>query len=172
MLDKKTINSLKGHVKEYSDFPAKGLIFRDLSSLLQHRFADLMRELVKLVDLDDTDCFAGIESHGFPLAGGLAAITGKNFIAIKNSAPFPGKIKSLAYRTEYHEGTLECQPFGDSDFGNRVCIVNDLVATGGSMNAAEKLLTQCDYMVTGKIVIYNLSLVAGDKSNIKSLWEY
>ncbi len=100
---------LKKFIREVSDFPKPGILFRDMTPLLQNAEAlkFVSENLVKHVDLRKVDYFAGIESRGFILAAHMAAIHGKGFLPIRKAGKLPPPTEKVSYDLEYGQATIE-----------------------------------------------------------------
>jgi adenine phosphoribosyltransferase len=150
---------LKRYIVEVPDFPRPGILFRDIMPLLRGHFAatlDAVEGLFSQGEWREADVLAGIESRGFVLAAGLAARHGKGFIAIRKQGKLPPPVVAAAYALEYGSGVLEMQRGS-----GRALIIDDVLATGGTMQAAAELCGAAGYEVAGLAVLIDLRL-AGD----------
>ena len=167
----------KQYIRSVPDFPKAGINFYDISTLLAHKQAwnlalDSMQAQVELLK---PDFFVGIESRGFLTAAPLSDRMGIGFSMIRKKGKLPGKVVGQDYSLEYGVDTLEIQP----DLlpkGARVVICDDLLATGGTVQAAKSLLEQVGVEVVGACFLIELSFLKGrDKlgnTPIKSLMVY
>ena len=121
--------------------------------------------MVDLIDIDNVEYFAGIESRGFIFGIAMAWITNKGFKMIRKPGKLPGKKLSMDYELEYGSSTLEMQ-YG---WGNTI-IVDDVLATGGTIKAAEILATNAGYQVIDSICLLDIGLLKNH--NIKCLISY
>lgn len=153
---------LKKFIREVPDFPKSGILFRDMMPLLQNPEALLFvsQNLVKQVDLSKVDYFAGIESRGFILAAHMAAVHNKGFLPIRKAGKLPPPTERVTYDLEYGQATIEL-PHGK---GN-VMIVDDVLATGGTLRAAIELCQQAGYHVEDVAVLINLKFLNQMKYN-------
>jgi adenine phosphoribosyltransferase len=154
------------------DFPKKGIIFKDISPLLANNFSEMIAEMGKLVDWTEIDVIAGIESRGFILASGLAARYSKGFIPVRKKGKLPPPVIAHSYDLEYGSDTLEIKPNASS---KRVLIVDDVLATGGTMKAAITLCEKANYKVSGLMVLINLKFLntfEQDGIKVKSILNY
>jgi adenine phosphoribosyltransferase len=127
---------LKDHIRSVPDFPTPGVLFYDISTLL--RDADAwqvaMGRMAKAVRAYQPDLLAGLESRGFLIAAPLALKLGCGFIMLRKQGKLPGETVGLTYQLEYGTDGLEIQ--ADAvERGQRVVVVDDLLATGGTMSA-------------------------------------
>lgn len=147
---------LKSLIRDVPNFPKEGILFRDMSPLLQSPEAlhFVSAGLVKNVDLSKVDYFAGIESRGFILAAHMAATHKKGFLPIRKAGKLPPPTQRVSYALEY--GTAEIElPLGK---GN-VMIVDDVLATGGTLQAAIKVSEAAGYNVEAVAVLVNLTFL-------------
>ncbi len=151
-----SVAHLKSLVSEVPDFPKAGILFRDVSPLLREAFTetiDAMSALFTPAEWDGIDLLAGIESRGFIFASALAYQQGKGFVKIRKPGKLPNVAASVNYGLEYGSDSLHIQA-GD---GRRVLILDDLIATGGSMGAAAQLCQQVGYQVVGMACLVDLA---------------
>jgi adenine phosphoribosyltransferase len=154
--------NLKEHIREVPDFPKPGILFYDISTLLQHPKAwrQTVERLAREVGEHKPDRLIGIESRGFLVAAPLAYELGCGFTMVRKKNKLPGKTISLTYDLEYGSDTVEIQ--ADAISGNqRVVVVDDLLATGGTMAAAIKLLRNVGADVRGAACIIELTFLKG-----------
>ena len=133
--------NLKSYIKDIPDFPVEGVLFRDIQPLLadSEAFYDAIYEMGQLIDMEKVDYFVGVESRGFIFASVLASINLKGFKMIRKAGKLPNVEKALQrveYDLEYGSAAIEME----SGWGN-VIIVDDVLATGGTIRAAERLAT-------------------------------
>ncbi len=148
---------LKRHVVETPDFPRPGILFRDISPLLRHHFEvtlDALEGLLSNSEWSALDALAGIESRGFILAAALAARRNKGFVPIRKQGKLPPPVVDVAYDLEYGAGLLEMQRGS-----GRLLLVDDVLATGGTMRAAAEVSRSAGYEVRGLVVLIDLKLV-------------
>jgi adenine phosphoribosyltransferase len=158
--------NLKSLIRDVPNFPKEGILFRDMSPLLQSPEAMnfVSQNLVKHVDLGKIDYFAGIESRGFILASHMAATHHKGFLPIRKAGKLPPPTKRMAYALEYGSAEIEL-PMGQ---GN-IMIVDDVLATGGTLQAAINLSQQAGYHVESVAVLVNLTFLNQMKFNNKEV---
>jgi adenine phosphoribosyltransferase len=155
---------LKKHIRSIPDFPKPGILFYDISTLLAHakawhatieRMADLLRPY-------KPDVLAGIESRGFLLAAPLALALGTGFVMMRKQGKLPGTTIRHTYALEYGTDTIEIQNDAIRK-GARVVLVDDLLATGGTLAAAATLLEQVGGVVPAAACVIELTFLEGRK---------
>ncbi len=153
---------LRDHIRTVPDFPKPGILFYDISTLLMHgpAWQETMAQLDAAVAPHRPDLLAGIESRGFLVAAPLALHLGLGFIMVRKKGKLPGATVSYSYDLEYGTDTIEVQADAVEP-GQRVVILDDLLATGGTMNAAAKLLQQCGAEVSGAACLIELAFLQG-----------
>jgi len=156
--------NLKEKIAEIPDFPKKGILFRDISPLLKDPSAIslVVDEFAKLYHPNEIDLIAAIESRGFPIACVLALRYNKGMIMIRKQGKLPGVTRKISYDIEYGSATMEIQNDAIKK-GQRVLIVDDLLATGGTAKAAAKLVEKIGGKVTGFAFIIELTDLRGSK---------
>ena len=160
--------NLKDHIRSVPDFPKPGILFYDVSTLLAHPAAwkETVRRLADAIRPFKPDMLAGIESRGFLTAAPLALELGLGFIMIRKKGKLPGPTVPFTYDLEYGTDTVEIQESA-VPAGARVVILDDLLATGGTLNASVQLLRKVGANVTGGACIMELSFLKGrDKLDI------
>jgi len=147
---------LKRHVVDVPDFPRPGILFRDITPLLRTQFSATIDALEALVDAKSwkrIDAVAGIESRGFILGAALAERQEKGFVPIRKQGKLPPPVVDRPYALEYGTGVLEMQRGS-----GRVLLVDDVLATGGTMRASGELCEAAGYDVEGLIVLIDLKI--------------
>ncbi|EGI62220.1 PREDICTED: adenine phosphoribosyltransferase [Acromyrmex echinatior] len=153
---------LKNAIKSYPDFPEPGIIFRDIFGVFNNITAlramkDLIMEHILFLEVD---LVVGLDSRGFLFGPIISIELDKPFLPIRKKGKLPGKVIQQKYTLEYGEATFELQ----TEFinkGTRVLIVDDLLATGGTMAAAVQLIKSTGADVIECIVIMELTLLKG-----------
>ena len=167
---------LKDHIRAIPDFPKQGILFYDISTLLADADAwqVALGRLAKIVGWYQPDMLAGIESRGFLVAAPLASRLGLGFTMIRKKGKLPGDTIGHEFDLEYGTDTIEIQ--ADAiEKGQRVVILDDLLATGGTMAAAVALFRKVGAEVVGGACIIELNFLNGrDKLDIpfSSLIDY
>jgi adenine phosphoribosyltransferase len=156
--------NLKDHIRSIPDFPKPGILFYDISTLLAHAKAwhQAIEQLAEIARKHKPDVIAGIESRGFLLAAPLALVLGTGFIMLRKQGKLPGTTVRHTYALEYGTDTIEIQQDAVKK-GARVLLVDDLLATGGTMAAAVTLLEQVGAVVPAAACIIELTFLEGRK---------
>lgn len=144
---------LKAKINNVPDFPQAGILFRDVTPLLKDPEAlhYIAENLVKHVDLKSVDYFAGIESRGFIFAALLAQHHKKGFLPIRKAGKLPPPTVKKSYALEYGEATIELAPGK-----GKIVILDDVLATGGTLGAAIELSKLAGYDVVDVAVLIDL----------------
>ncbi len=153
---------LKQHIRSVPDFPKPGILFYDLSTLLAHPVAwqTTVQRLAEALRPHQPDLLIGIESRGFLVAAPLAYELGRGFAMVRKRGKLPGGTARLTYDLEYGTDTIEIQENAITP-GQRVVVLDDLVATGGTMQAAIKLVRQRGGVVAAAGCIIELTFLQG-----------
>ena len=153
---------IEEYVRSIPDFPESGIIFRDVTSILQdadglHLAIDLMQEKLKDVDFD---VVVGLEARGFALGTPIAYALNKGFVLVRKKGKLPCETISEEYDLEY--GTAEIEIHVDAiKPGQRVVITDDLIATGGTVKAAIDLVERLGGVVVGCVFLMELAGLKG-----------
>jgi adenine phosphoribosyltransferase len=153
---------LQDHVGEIPDFPKPGILFYDISPLLAHSgaWAEVVEQLAEVIAPYSPDLLVGIESRGFLVAAPLAFRLGCGFVMIRKRGKLPGDTITQEYALEYGTDAVEIK----KDFikpGQRVVILDDLLATGGTARATMELLNQVGANVVGAAFLIELVGLGG-----------
>ena len=153
---------LRDHIRTVPDFPKPGILYYDISTLLAH--AEAWRETVcRLADVVGShkpDILASIESRGFVVAAPVAHALGCGFVMVRKKGKLPGETVSYNYTLEYGTDQIEVQTDAIAP-GQRVVLVDDLLATGGTAAASHALLSQIGAEVVAAAFIIELSFLGG-----------
>ena len=154
--------NLKDHIRTVPDFPKPGILFYDISTLLAHAGAwqEAMNRLAEAVVPHRPDLLAGIESRGFLVAAPLALKLGLGFIMVRKRGKLPGPTLPYTYDLEYGTDTIEIQVDAVRP-GQRVVLLDDLLATGGTMRAAAQLLRSAGAQVMAGACLIELAFLQG-----------
>lgn len=157
---------IKSRIRTVPDYPKKGIMFRDITTLIQDPVGfrlviDAMTQhyLSKGIDFD---VVVGIEARGFILGGALAYTLGKGFVPVRKPGKLPADVVKLEYDLEYGSDTIEMHTDA-IEKGQRVLLVDDLLATGGTALAAAALVEKVGGVVAGMAFIVNLPDIGGAK---------
>ena len=154
---------LKKHIRSIQDYPKKGILFRDITTLIKNTQAfkftnDKIVELAKKIEFDKV---AAIESRGFVFASTVSYLLNKPFILLRKKNNFPADVHSVDFELEYGKATIEIHK--DSiEKNERILIIDDLIATGGTAEAAAKLIEISGGKVAGFIFVINLFDLPGN----------
>ena len=170
---------LKMTIRDIPDFPKKGVVFKDITPLLKdpELCNAILDSFVKRLDPDAIDAVAGIESRGFLFGLMLANRLGVPFVPIRKQGRLPYKTVTQAYKLEYGEAIIEIHEDAFPK-GARVLIHDDLLATGGTVEAASNLVQQLGGVVAGYAFVINLDFLGGKhrlmryNSSVISLVDY
>ncbi len=157
-----TVKTLKDYVRSIPDFPEQGIIFRDITSVLQDRDGLRMSidQMQQLLDGIDFDVIVGPESRGFIFGMPIAYNLYKPFVPIRKKGKLPGETIEMEYTLEY--GTASIEIHKDSiHSGQKVVIIDDLIATGGTIEAITKLVEQLGGEVVKIIFLMELEGLNG-----------
>jgi adenine phosphoribosyltransferase len=157
--------NFKNFIREVPDFPKPGVSFKDISPLLQSPMFPYVIAQMKILS-SIPNYWVGIDSRGFIFASALSISSGGGLIMCRKKGKLPPPVVSETYSLEYGEDTLEMQPGRGT-----VVIVDDVYATGGTINAVEKLCVKAGYDVIDKLVLIDLKFIHGP-TDVKSLIQY
>jgi adenine phosphoribosyltransferase len=153
---------LKTHIRAIPDYPKPGILFYDISTLLAHPRAwrSTIEQLAAAVRPQRPDLLVGIESRGFLVAAPLAYALGSGFAMVRKKGKLPGPTVRYAYHLEYGTDTIEVQEDAIAP-GQRVVVLDDLIATGGTMHAAIELVRRRGGEVAAAACIIELAFLEG-----------
>ena len=157
--------SIKSRIRTIPDFPKKGIMFRDVSTLLgssEGLQLTIQSFVHKYQHREDIDIIVGIESRGFILGSALAYALKKGFVMIRKPGKLPGKTIAEEYQLEYGMDTLEIHSDAFKS-GARILLVDDLIATGGTVVAAIKLIERLGGVISGTAFIVDLPDIGGSR---------
>jgi len=148
------MNKYKKYITEVPDFPEEGISFKDISPLLKH--GNMYRlALMDMLQGHNNDLWAGVESRGFLIASGLSCVHGGGILMIRKPGKLPPPVAHKRYFLEYGQDSLEVQP-NTEESTKSVVLVDDVLATGGTLKASYELLTTNGYTVKGISVLIDL----------------
>ena len=155
---------LKKHIRSIPDYPKKGILFRDITTLIKNAEAfkftnDKIIEIAKKIKFDKV---AAIESRGFVFASTISYLLNKPFILLRKKNKLPADVHSVDFELEYGKATIEVHK--DSvEKDEKILVIDDLIATGGTAEAAAKLIEISGGKVAGFIFVINLFDLPGNK---------
>ena len=160
--------NLKDYIRSIPDYPKKGILFRDITTLIkdENAFCETINQIVERSKKFDFTKIAAIESRGFVFASAVSYILKKPFIMLRKKNKLPAEVHSVDFELEYGKATIEVHK--DSIENNdSVLIIDDLIATGGTAEAAAKLIEFSKGNVAGFIFVINLFDLGGADILIK-----
>ena len=160
--------NLKDHIRSIPDYPKKGILFRDITTLIKNEiaFTKCIDEIVEKSKKFKFDKIAAIEARGFVFASAVSYILKKPFILLRKKNKLPADTHSVNFRLEYGQATMEIHK--DSiNKDDSVLLIDDLVATGGTAGAAAKLIEISKGKVAGFIFVINLFDLGGNNNLLK-----
>ena len=155
---------LKKYIRSIPDYPKKGILFRDITTLIKDpkAFKFTNDKIIEIAEKMQFDKVAAIESRGFIFASTVSYALNKPFILLRKKNKLPAKTYSVDFTLEYGEATIEVHR--DSiNSGEKVLVIDDLIATGGTAEAAAKLIKISGGIVAGFIFVINLFDLPGNK---------
>jgi adenine phosphoribosyltransferase len=171
------MKDFKKKIRNIPDFPKKGIVFRDISPLLEDKdyFKEAISFLVKSVGKDKIDKVVGIDARGFILAGVMAEKLNAGMVMVRKAGKLPYKTEVVEYDLEYGKEVLEIQKDSIKP-GEKILLVDDVLATGGSMSAAVRLVEKLGGEVVKIVFLIVLDYLPGrkvlGKYNLISLVDY
>ena len=157
--------NLKDHIRSIQDYPKKGILFRDITTLIKNEkaFEESINQIIEKSKIFKIDKIAAIESRGFVFASAVAYILKKPFILLRKKNKLPADVHSVNFQLEYGTATIEVHKdsFKEND---SVLIIDDLIATGGTAEAAAELIEISKANVAGFIFVINLFDLGGCKN--------
>ena len=160
--------NLKDYIRSIPDYPKKGILFRDITTLIKDEkaFAETINQIVERSKKYNFDKVAAIESRGFVFASAVSFVLKKPFIMLRKKNKLPADVHSVDFSLEYGTATIEVHK--DSFLKNeKVLIIDDLIATGGTAEAAAKLVEMSEAKVTAFIFVTNLFDLIGCENLLK-----
>ncbi len=156
------MKTVADYIKSIPDFPKPGIVFRDVTSVLEspEGFKLAMDEMIGKLDGVEFDLIAGAEARGFIFGAPIAYALGKGFVPVRKKGKLPRESVSTAYELEY--GTAEIEIHKDAiKPGQRVVIVDDLIATGGTIEATARLIEELGGVVVKALFLIELPALNG-----------
>ena len=143
--------NLKEYIRSIPDYPKKGILFRDITTLIKNEkaFAETINQIIEILKRYNFDKIAAIESRGFVFASAVSYLLKKPFILLRKKNKLPAERFSVDFELEYGTATIEMHKDSISN-GDKVIIIDDLIATGGTAEAGAKIIE----MENGKIELF------------------
>ena len=155
---------LKKYIRSIQDYPKKGILFRDITTLIKNKdaFRDCIDQMSKILSKVNYDKIAAIESRGFIFASPLSYNLSKPYVLLRKKNKLPAERYSVDFELEYGKATLEIHKDSIKP-KEKVLIIDDLIATGGTAEAGAKLVEKSGGIVSGLIFVMNLFDLGGKK---------
>ena len=155
---------IKSRIRTVPDWPKKGIMFRDITTLLKDPIGlkIMIEDFHKRYEDKDIDVVVGIDSRGFIIGGALAFLLGKGFVPVRKKGKLPAKTEAVTYDLEYGTDTIEIHKDAIQK-GQTVLIIDDLVATGGTALAAAQLVEKLGGRIVELAFIVDLPDIGGRK---------
>ncbi len=160
---------LKDYIRSIPDYPKKGILFRDITTLIKDKnaFVETINQIIERSTTFKVDKIAAIESRGFVFASAVSYLLKKPFIMLRKKNKLPADTYSTDFKLEYGTATIEVHK--DSiEKGDSVLIIDDLIATGGTAEAAAKLIKMSGGEIAGFIFVINLFDLGGSENLVKA----
>ena len=161
--------NLKDYIRSIPDYPKKGILFRDITTLIkdENAFAETIDQIIERSKKYNFTKIAAIESRGFVFASAVSYILKKPFIMLRKKNKLPADVHSVDFELEYGTATIEVHKdsFNNDD---KVLIIDDLIATGGTAEAAAELVTISKGQIAAFIFVINLFDLGGSDKLSKS----
>ena len=160
--------NLKDFIRSIPDYPKKGILFRDITTLIkdENAFSETINKIIDRSKKIEFNKIAAVESSGFVFASAISYILKKPFIILRKKNKLPADVHSVDFELEYGTATIEVHK--DSiEKSDRILIIDDLIATGGTAEAAAKLVSISGGEVAGFIFVINLFDLNGSDNLIK-----
>ena len=164
--------NLKDHIRSIKDYPKKGILFRDITTLIKNSeaFEETVNQIVERSKNYKFDKIAAVESRGFVFASAVSYILKKPFIMLRKKDKLPADTHSIDFELEYGTATIEVHKDSISE-NESVLIIDDLIATGGTAEAAAKLVEISNSKVAAFIFVINLFDLGGSDNLKKNNYE-
>ena len=157
-------------IDDIPDFPKEGVVFKDISPLLRHRFHDVITDMGKDINWDEIDLVLGVESRGFILGAALAIRYEKGFLPVRKKGKLPPPVIGEEYELEYGTDKLEMRVNKEK---LNVVLVDDVLATGGTLQATLNLCEKNNYNVKAISMLINLKFLNSlNMDNLHSVLTY
>ena len=159
---------LKDYIRSIQDYPKKGILFRDITTLIKNEkaFKECIDQIIERTKKFKVDKIAAVESRGFVFASAVSYMLNKPFILLRKKNKLPAETHSVDFQLEYGKATIEVHKDSIKE-NDSVLIIDDLIATGGTAEAAARLVKISNGKVAGFIFVINLFDLGGCKKLIK-----
>ncbi len=159
---------LKEYIRSIQDYPKKGILFRDITTLIKNEeaFKECINQIIERTKKFNFDKIAAVESRGFVFASAISYILHKPFIMLRKKNKLPAEVHSVDFELEYGTATIEVHKDSFKENEN-ILIIDDLIATGGTAEAAAKLIEIAKSKVAGFIFVINLFDLGGTNNLLK-----
>jgi len=159
---------LKEHIRSIRNYPKKGVLFRDITTLIKNEkaFSECIDQIVKRSKKFQFNKLAAIESRGFVFASAVSYILKKPFILLRKKNKLPSEVHSVDFKLEYGTATMEVHKDA-FNLDDSVLLIDDLIATGGTAEAAAKLIEVSKAKVAGYVFVINLFDLGGYDNLLK-----
>tara|TARA_A100001015_G_C14825312_1_gene646427 strand:- start:397 stop:924 length:528 start_codon:yes stop_codon:yes gene_type:complete len=160
--------NLKDFIRSIPDYPKKGILFRDITTLIKNEkaFAETINKIIERSKKFEFSKIAAIESRGFVFASAVSYLLRKPFIMLRKQNKLPDEVYSMDFELEYGTATIEVHKDSFSK-DDKVLVIDDLIATGGTAEAAAKLVEISKAKVSAFIFVINLFDLGGSDSLVK-----
>ncbi len=160
--------NLKDYIRSIPDYPKKGILFRDITTLIkdENAFAETINQIIERSKKYNFTKIAAIESRGFVFASAVSFVLKKPFIMLRKKNKLPAEVHSVDFELEYGTATIEVHKDSIND-KDKVLIIDDLIATGGTAEAAAKLVELSKGKIAAFIFVINLFDLGGSDNLIK-----
>ncbi len=160
--------NLKDFIRSIPDYPKKGILFRDITTLIkdERAFSETINQIVERSKKIEFNKIAAVESRGFVFASAISYIVKKPFIMLRKKNKLPADVHSIDFELEYGTATIEVHKDSINE-NDKVLIIDDLIATGGTAEAAAKLVSISGGEIAGFIFVINLFDLSGSDNLVK-----
>ena len=160
--------NLKDYIRSIPDYPKKGILFRDITTLIKNEkaFSETINQITNILKKYEFDKIAAIESRGFVFASAVSYLLNKPFILLRKKDKLPAERYSVDFELEYGTATIEVHKDAINKNDN-VLLIDDLIATGGTAEAAAKLIEMSEGNVAGYVFVINLFDLGGCDNLLK-----
>ena len=160
--------NLKDHIRSIPDYPKKGILFRDITTLIKSEaaFEEAINQIIEKSKKFQFNKLAAIESRGFVFASAVSYLLKKPFILLRKKNKLPAETHSVDFELEYGTATMEVHKDA-IDKNDSVLLIDDLIATGGTAEAAAKLIQMSEGNVAGYVFVINLFDLGGSDNLLK-----